>query len=143
MNKIITKSEAFKTRAGIECFITIKVQEVNMKLEKGNSIFIIQDEAVVFDQKEIPNEDPEIESTFINVLRTVEVIERRAVAYTNKEIDEMFKIVNKSILKSESFNEQFNEVQLDALLLETQHAPLYGTTTDDWKIYVAEVEPTE
>jgi hypothetical protein len=135
MSKIISITEKYATREGKNCFILICIDDFNETKENGGFNAIMTDKAVMFEditiQPEIEGDEPTIE----NVLKVVEVINRKAVFYSYTTIDALFTEIGDPIDPSKSFSAQLDSLHQKALLFLTQKDPLYNTIAADWKIF--------
>lgn len=134
MSKIVTNKNAYTTRDGVACFISLSIGDFNETKDEGGFNAIVTDAAEVYIDTEIPAEDPNDPPTIEPVLTHVEELKRRKVFYKYAEIDGLFTAIGDPIEASESFSQQLNALQGRALLIVTQTTPVYGTVAADWEL---------
>lgn len=59
---------------------------------------------------------------------------QKDVTYSNEQIDGLFTQIGESITPDQSYSQRQDELIVKALLIVTQHQPIYGSTADDWEI---------
>lgn len=67
-------------------------------------------------------------------LKSYERIASKPIYRTNQEVNDLFNYVATPIEIGDNFNEKIDYIIVQGLMIDTQTAPVYGSTPEDWEI---------
>jgi hypothetical protein len=67
-------------------------------------------------------------------LKTYEIFKSQEVIRTNSEIDALFNFIGVPIEIGDSYTTKQQQLIAQALLIDTQSKPVYGSTAEDWEV---------
>lgn len=120
------------SRTGI-VFVTITIDERNASAGRRK--------LTVSDYEVVQNENPQPGERLVNYIK----LEDNPRIRTRAEIDQVFALLQRDILHTQSLEEQLDDLYADFILLDTQQNPIRDSQPQDWEKHTMneEVVPGE
>lgn len=133
--QVISKNPIFLSINHGMCHINREMVEFNQNLKTNTFTSIVKESAFKYVEEPILDENgDETEETLTRKVY-VQEIRTKAHKISYAQADGLFTAIGNDIeASSESFVSEFDSLKMVALLLDTQNADVFNTTTEDWEL---------